>query len=74
MNHGVSPFTRIKISGGVCSEEAAGMDLATQGGEDGWGGFRDLLLLGFGAVLGAAAGWESLEAEAWGETARNVLV
>ena len=50
------------------------MDLATQGGEDGWGGFRDLLLLGFGAVLGAAAGWESLEAEAWGETARNVLV
>ncbi|CAL1140149.1 unnamed protein product [Cladocopium goreaui] len=33
-------------------QEAAGMDLSTEAGE-GWGGFRDLLLLGFGAVLGA---------------------
>ena len=36
-------------------QEAAGMDLSTEAGE-GWGGFRDLLLLGFGAVLGAAPG------------------
>lgn len=33
-------------------QEAAGMDLSTEAAE-GWGGFRDLLLLGFGAVLGA---------------------
>jgi hypothetical protein len=31
------------------------MDLSTEAAE-GWGGFRDLLLLGFGAVLGAAPG------------------
>eukprot|EP00435_Cladocopium_sp_Y103_P064555 s52_g26.t1 len=36
-------------------QEAAGMDLSTDvaTADEGWGGFRDLLLLGFGAVLGA---------------------
>ena len=43
-------------TGGTRPQEAAGMDLSTEAAEEGWGGVRDLLLLGFGAVLGAAPG------------------